>query len=207
MGKMQRDKGARIEREIVSEFRKIGLWAEKVPLSGAAGGSFAGDILVEDYTVEVKARKDGTGFKLLYRWLGDNDILVCKQDRTEPLVVMTIQTLGNILDVHGPHPSPRMEKHFDLECYHTPPPPKEQPKPEYEPLGLTTEELDELGRELEEEEKISMKYVSAKMKSEKEQPKSEYERPFMTAEELDELGSRLMEYVAAETKSKKERDL
>jgi len=29
MGKMQRDKGARIEREIVSEFRKIGLWAEK----------------------------------------------------------------------------------------------------------------------------------------------------------------------------------
>ena len=113
MSKMQRDKGARVEREIVQRFREIGLWAEKVPLSGAAGGSFAGDILVEDYTVEVKARKDGTGFKLLYRWLGDNDILVCKQDRTEPLVVMTIQTLGNLLDEHGPPPSPRIEEHFD----------------------------------------------------------------------------------------------
>ena len=113
MSKMQRDKGARVEREIVQRFREIGMWAEKVPLSGAAGGSFSGDILVEDYTVEVKARKDGTGFKLLYRWLGDNDILVCKQDRTEPLVVMTIQPLGNLLDEHGPPPSPRIEDHFD----------------------------------------------------------------------------------------------
>jgi len=102
MSKMQRDKGARVEREIVQKFKEIGLWAEKVPLSGAAGGSFSGDILVEDYRVEVKARKDGTGFKLLYRWLGDNDFLVCKQDRTEPLVVMTIQTLGDLLDKHGP---------------------------------------------------------------------------------------------------------
>ena len=105
MSKMQREKGARVEREIVSEFRKIGMWAEKVPLSGAAGGSFSGDILVEDYTVEVKARKDGTGFKLLYRWLGDNDILVCKQDRTEPLVVMTIEKLGDLLDKRGPRPT------------------------------------------------------------------------------------------------------
>ena len=113
MSKMQRDKGARVEREIVQRFKDIGLWAEKVPLSGAAGGSFSGDILVEDYTVEVKARKDGTGFRLLYRWLGDNDILVCKQDRTEPLVVMTIQTLGDLLSEHGPPPSPRIEDHFD----------------------------------------------------------------------------------------------
>ena len=152
MSKMQRDKGARVEREIVQEFRKIGMWAEKVPLSGAAGGSFAGDILVEDYRVEVKARKDGTGFKLLYRWLGDNDILVCKQDRTDPLVVMTIQTLGKLLNEHGPplRYSPQMEKHYDLECYHTPPSPKEQPRPENERLGLTTEELDELARGLQE---------------------------------------------------------
>jgi len=97
MGRMQRNKGARVEREIVQRFIDIGLHAEKVPLSGAAGGSFSGDLLVDGRRVEVKARKDGTGFKLLYRWLGDNDFLVCKQDRTEPLVIMTIQTLGDLL--------------------------------------------------------------------------------------------------------------
>jgi len=97
MGRMQRNKGARVEREIVQRFIDIGLHAEKIPLSGAAGGSFSGDLLVSGRKVEVKARKDGTGFKLLYRWLGDNDFLVCKQDRTEPLVIMTIQTLGDLL--------------------------------------------------------------------------------------------------------------
>jgi len=97
MGKMQRDKGARVEREIVQRFIDIGLHAEKIPLSGAAGGSFSGDLLVNGRRVEVKSRKDGTGFKLLYRWLGDNDWLVLKQDRSEPLVVMTIQALGSLI--------------------------------------------------------------------------------------------------------------
>ena len=110
MGKMQRDKGARVEREIVQRFIDIGLHAEKIPLSGAAGGSFSGDLLVGGRKVEVKARKDGTGFKLLYRWLGDNDFLVCKQDRTEPLVIMTIKTLGDLLDEQDNSPSPQMEE-------------------------------------------------------------------------------------------------
>ena len=110
MGRMQRNKGARVEREIVQRFIDIGLHAEKIPLSGAAGGSFSGDLLVGGRKVEVKARKDGTGFKLLYRWLGDNDFLVCKQDRTEPLVIMTIQTLGDLLDEQDSSPSPQMEE-------------------------------------------------------------------------------------------------
>jgi hypothetical protein len=109
MGKMQRDKGARVEREIVQRFIDIGLHAEKVPLSGAAGGSFSGDLLVDGRRVEVKSRKDGIGFKLLYRWLGDNDWLVLKQDRSEPLVVMTIQALGSLIarDVVPPYPNER----------------------------------------------------------------------------------------------------
>jgi hypothetical protein len=35
MGKMQRDKGARVEREIVLLHRIMGVYAERVPLSGA----------------------------------------------------------------------------------------------------------------------------------------------------------------------------
>ena len=47
MGKMQRDKGARVEREIVALLHELpGVEAERVPLSGAAGGSSSGDISI-----------------------------------------------------------------------------------------------------------------------------------------------------------------
>jgi len=148
MGKMQRDKGARVEREIVQRFIDIGLHAEKVPLSGAAGGSFSGDLLVDGRRVEVKSRKDGTGFKLLYRWLGDNDWLVLKQDRSEPLVVMTIQALGSLISkdleylckkiLENPNAKAKdiMEEWSD-ELYYgrdvVPPYPNERPRPANHP--------------------------------------------------------------------------
>ena len=93
MGKMQRDKGARVEREIVALLNEIpGVEAERVPLSGAAGGSYSGDISIRigDYgvTAEVKARKDGQGFATLERWLGENDLRVLKRDRQTPMVVL-----------------------------------------------------------------------------------------------------------------------
>ena len=37
---------------------------------------------------EVKARAGGDGFKTLERWLGDNDLLFLRRDRSTPLVVM-----------------------------------------------------------------------------------------------------------------------
>ena len=37
---------------------------------------------------EVKARAGGGGFKTLERWLGDNDLLFLRRDRSTPLVVM-----------------------------------------------------------------------------------------------------------------------
>lgn len=88
MGKFSRDKGGRIEREIVNLLKGEGIHAERVPLSGAAGGLFAGDIKFLDYVAEVKARKGGTGFKTIERWLGDNDMLFLRRDRAAPLVVM-----------------------------------------------------------------------------------------------------------------------
>ena len=88
MGKFSRDKGGRIEREIVNLLKGEGIHAERVPLSGAAGGQFSGDIKFLDYVAEVKARKGGTGFKTIERWLGDNDMLFLRRDRAAPLVVM-----------------------------------------------------------------------------------------------------------------------
>ena len=105
-GRMSRNKGSRIEREIVEKHREAHLHAERVPLSGAAGGSFSGDVEVTVagslFRAEVKARSGGAGFKTLEGWLGDNDFLFLRRDRAEPLVAMTwesyIQLMKRVAD-------------------------------------------------------------------------------------------------------------
>jgi Holliday junction resolvase len=100
-GKMSRSKGARVEREMVNRLRAAGIYAERVPLSGAAGGSFSGDVVIpidpdtmraigigQELRAEVKSRSNGEGFTQLEKWKGTNDILFLKRDRTEPMVVM-----------------------------------------------------------------------------------------------------------------------
>lgn len=92
MGKSQRDKGARFEREIVNKFQANGFAAERVPLSGAAGGSYKGDVSVpilgEDRILEAKKRANG--FKEIYKWLGDNYGLVIAADRQNALICLPV---------------------------------------------------------------------------------------------------------------------
>ena len=92
MGKPSRDKGLRVEREIVNRLKDVGIPAERVPLSGAAGGKFVGDVVIEtrlgERCAEVKARKNGEGFSTLEGWLGSNDLLILKRNNKEPFVVM-----------------------------------------------------------------------------------------------------------------------
>jgi hypothetical protein len=75
-----------------------GFAAERVPLSGAAGGSYLGDLTVPvlgaDRVVEVKCRANG--FRELYAWLIDREILVVKADRREPLVVLPLKLAAEI---------------------------------------------------------------------------------------------------------------
>ncbi|MDQ0395192.1 hypothetical protein [Labrys monachus] len=92
-GRASRDKGNRVERALVRQLQEAGFAAERVPLSGSAGGSYIGDITVPllgvDRTVEAKARADG--FRELYRWLEGRDMLVVKADRREPLVIVPLR--------------------------------------------------------------------------------------------------------------------
>jgi hypothetical protein len=76
-----------------------GFAAERVPLSGSAGGRFSGDVSVPllgiDRTIEVKCR--GKGFRELYNWLaGAASILVVRTDRNEPLVVLRLSLAAEI---------------------------------------------------------------------------------------------------------------
>jgi hypothetical protein len=72
-----------------------------VPLSGAVGGRFAGDIVLplmgRDLCVEVKSRTKG--FRELYTWLDERDVLIVKADRREPLVVMRLALAAEIAKV------------------------------------------------------------------------------------------------------------
>ena len=99
MGKMSRSKGQRIERQALARLRDFGLDADRVPLSGAAGGRYADDLVIytdtHDYRCEVKGRATGTGFARLYDWMESaiggiyriNDDLICMdEDALEALM-------------------------------------------------------------------------------------------------------------------------
>jgi hypothetical protein len=97
-GRRSRDKGNRVERAIVKYLQERGFAAERIPLSGAAGGSYIGDLTVPvlgvDRVVEVKARANG--FRELYGWLTDRDILIVRADRREPLVILPLKLAAEI---------------------------------------------------------------------------------------------------------------
>jgi hypothetical protein len=91
-------KGARAERDIVEALQANGTAAVRVPLSGATGGRFAGDVILpmmgRDLCVKVKARAHG--FRTLDSWLTGRDVLIVKADRQEPLVVVLLSLAAEI---------------------------------------------------------------------------------------------------------------
>ena len=91
MGKKSRDKGYRLEHELVLKLNEMGFNAERVPLSGGAGGSFTGDLIINGKKAEVKGR--ATGFKEIYKWLEGVDYLFIRSDRKEWLVITRLETL------------------------------------------------------------------------------------------------------------------
>jgi hypothetical protein len=98
-GRRSRDKGARCERAAVLALQDAGVPASRVPLSGAAGGAFAGDVLVpvlgRDLRFEVKAR--ASGFKKIYQWLSGNSGLFVRADRQGMLAVVPVGLLAELI--------------------------------------------------------------------------------------------------------------
>jgi len=106
MPNKRKQKGSRIEKEIVDLHRKNGIKARKQPLSGALekslGKEFAGDVVItvaadKQLTGEVKSRRHGNGFRLLDKWLCDNDILFLRKDRSMPIVVIPFDVWLSLL--------------------------------------------------------------------------------------------------------------
>ena len=104
MGKSQRDKGARREREVVNHWIARGIKAARVPLSGACGGDYAGDLDLYAFGKdeapligEVKARATGGGFRTITKWLATNDFLVLHEDHSERLYVLPERIMQRLI--------------------------------------------------------------------------------------------------------------
>ena len=109
MGRIQRNKGSRVEREMVALLNESPtINSKRVPLSGMQAG-YKGDIHIDlaltpsreqDFTLlaEVKARKNGAGFATLERWIEDCDLLILKRDRADPFVAMPFKTFKRLVE-------------------------------------------------------------------------------------------------------------
>lgn len=95
----RRQKGANVERLCVDILQKAGIAASRVPLSGGAGGKWAGDvdipILGHDYRLEVKCQADG--FKFFYEKIAPVFGLVVKRDRSEPLICIRLKDFAQLI--------------------------------------------------------------------------------------------------------------
>ena len=86
-------------------FRLLGFDANRVDeKAGQLGKTVSADVdaFIEGsdkppWKVEVKARANGEGFKKLEEWLGDNEFLVLRKDRSEPMVCMSWKTFKRLL--------------------------------------------------------------------------------------------------------------
>jgi Holliday junction resolvase len=101
-GRTPAQKGKRVERALVHLLCELGLPCTRVPLSGAIGGAYSGDIDVEllgsTKKVQVKARRK---FNTLHQWLGANELLILKADRQDPLVVMRLSLFAELTRVRS----------------------------------------------------------------------------------------------------------
>lgn len=104
-GRASRQKGNRVELELVHKHIEIGVHAERYPLSGASRFRGSGhDLDVYPFgkdappiVAEVKSRKGGQGFATLENWLGEFDALFLKRNNAEPMVVLPWRTWAQLL--------------------------------------------------------------------------------------------------------------
>lgn len=98
-GRSPKRKGSSFEREVVHALQDLGLAAERVPLSGAVKHpKFDHDITVpvRGHDVRLEAKRRKRAFATVDKMLGTNYALICRDDRSRPLVVMTLETFAEL---------------------------------------------------------------------------------------------------------------
>jgi Holliday junction resolvase len=115
-----KSKGSRYEREFVERCQDAGLVARRVPLSGAMAG-YPDDVVVADtWRIECKYRAKGTGFKSLYRWLGEHEAIDVKA-KWSTLRVMRLEDwcLARVAEIDGTTRPVKAEDHESSSAFST----------------------------------------------------------------------------------------
>jgi hypothetical protein len=89
-----RRKGAAEERALVRYLQARGFAAEKSSRTGYKGSDLSMPLLGIDRTIECKVR--ARAFGQLYKWLGNSDLLIIRQDRKPALVVVPLWLASEI---------------------------------------------------------------------------------------------------------------
>jgi hypothetical protein len=99
-GRSPKAKGARFEREVVQLLQALGIAAERVPLSGAVKTSrrFNHDVScpIRGIDQRIEAKRRARAFITIDKMLGGNFALIVRDDRSRPLVVMTLETFAEL---------------------------------------------------------------------------------------------------------------
>jgi hypothetical protein len=98
-GRRSRDKGARTERALTRLLLGYGVPARKVSAMYKRGEDLRVMVGAIERSVEVKSR--AAGFRQLYDWLKQRDLLIVKADRQEPLVVVRLSLAAEIAKAGG----------------------------------------------------------------------------------------------------------
>jgi hypothetical protein len=103
MPNKNRTKGLYHEKKIVDWLNGIGITAKKQPLSGALGGEYSGDIVInhKDHRLiaEVKYR-DASNFPSPFSVLSNRDLAIYKRRKGDPqmIVILTIETFLKLME-------------------------------------------------------------------------------------------------------------
>jgi Holliday junction resolvase len=98
-GRSPKRKGNGFEREVVVALQELGLAAERVPLSGSVKTSkFDHDIScpVRGVDRRLECKRRARAFATIDAMLAGNFALVVRDDRSRPLVVMTLTTFAEL---------------------------------------------------------------------------------------------------------------
>lgn len=92
MSKAQRQKGLRNENRIKTMHHEIGIEAQRVSAPYKPGADLAIKVDGNDLRGEVKARREGAGWKTIKNWIKNADVLFLVEDRQPPLVCLRWET-------------------------------------------------------------------------------------------------------------------
>jgi hypothetical protein len=98
-GRSPKRKGSGFEREVATALQALGVAAERVPLSGAVKHpKFDHDVTcpVRGVDKRLECKRRARAFATIDGMLGGNFALVVRDDRSRPLVVMTLETFAEL---------------------------------------------------------------------------------------------------------------